>query len=87
MDDLYEKKLNDPRIQAHYKQSGHNILSVFIISRDYYELPERTIRGNGNIHHIFKPNNFRDVQNLFQDKASKDMTLIEFNLLTCACWK
>ena len=56
----------------------HNILSIFLISQDYYELPKRTIRANGNIYHTFKPNNFRDVQNLYQDKASMDMTLNEF---------
>ena len=31
-------------------------------------LPKRTIRANGNIYHIFKPNNFRDVQRYVQIK-------------------
>ena len=57
-----------------------------MISQDYYELPKRTIRANGNIYHIFKPKNFRDVQNLYQDKASMDKTLNEFKLLTSTCW-
>ena len=69
-----------------FKRGRRNNLSIFIISQDYYELPKRTIRANGNIYHIFKPNNFRDVQNLYQDKASKDMTLNEFKLLTSTCW-
>ena len=56
------------------------------INQDYYELPKRTIRANGNIYHIFKPNNFRDVEKLYQDKASVDMTLDEFKLLTSTCW-
>ena len=58
----------------------------FIISQDYYELGEKTIRCNGNIYHIFKPNNFRDVINLYQDKASMDMTLNKFKFLTSTCW-
>ena len=29
---------------------------------------------------------FRDVQNLYQDKASIDMTLHEFKYLTSNCW-
>ena len=33
------------------------------------------------------PNNYRDVINLYQDKASMDMTLKEFKLLTRTCWK
>ena len=52
LDDLNEKELNDPRVQAMFKRSIHNNLSIFIISQDYYELPKRTIRANGNIYHI-----------------------------------
>ena len=69
-----------------FKRGGHKNLSIFIISQDYYELPKRTIRANGNIYHIFKPNNFRDVQNLYQDKASMGMTLNEFLLLISTFW-
>ena len=86
LDDLNEKEMNDPRVQAMFKRSRHNNLSILIISQDYYELPKRTIRANGNISHIFKPNVFRDVQNLFQDKASMDMTLNEFKYLSSTCW-
>ena len=60
----------DPRVQEMIKRSRCNILSIFIISQEYYELPKRTIRTNGNIYHISKPNNFREVQNLCQDKAN-----------------
>ena len=83
---LNQKEMEDPRVQAMFKRSRHNNLSIFIISQDYYELPKKTIRANGNIYHIFKPNNFRDVQNLYQDKASMDMTYNEFKLLTSICW-
>ena len=84
--DLNEKEMNDPRVQAMFKRSRHNNLSLFIISQNYYQLPKRTIRANGNVYHIFKPNNFRDVQNLYQDKASMDLSLNEYKLLTCSCW-
>ena len=86
LDDLNEKEMIDPRVQAMFKRSRHNNLSIFIISQDYYELPKRTIRANGNIYHIFKPNNFFDVRNIYQDKASMDMTIDEFNCLTRICW-
>ena len=69
-----------------FKRGRHNSLSMLIISQDYYEFPKRTIRANGNIYHIFKPNNFRDVLNLYQDKSSMDMTLNEFKLLTTTFW-
>ena len=84
-DDLNEKEMNDPRVQALFKRSRYNNLPIFIISQDYSELPKGTIRTNGKICHIFKHNNFRDVQNLYQDKASLDMTLDEIKYLTGTC--
>ena len=69
-----------------FKRGRHNNLSIFIISQDYYELPKKTFRANGNIFHIFKPHNFLDVRNIYQDKASMDMTLNEFKYLTSTCW-
>ena len=86
LDDLNEKEMNDPRVQAMFKGSRNNNLSIFIISQDYYELPKRTIRANGKVSHIFKPNQFLDVRNFHQDKASKDMTLAELKYLTSTCW-
>ena len=74
IDDLNEKEMNDPGVQAMFKRSRHNNLSIFIISQDYYELAKKTIRANGNIYQIFKPNNFLDVRNIYQDKTSMDMT-------------
>ena len=85
-DVLNEKQMDDPRVQAMFKRSRHSNLSIFIISQDYYELPKRTIRANVNIYHIFKPNKSRDIQTLYQDKVSIDMTLNEFKLLTSTCW-
>ena len=65
LNDLIEKQIINDKILAMFKRGRHDKLSVFIISQDYYELPKRTIRANGNIYHIFKPNIFRDVQNLY----------------------
>ena len=86
LDDSNENEMNDPRVQAMFKRPRHLNLSVFIISQHYYELLKLTIRANGNIYHIFKTNIFRDVQNLYQDRTSMDMTLNEFIFLTSACW-
>ena len=85
LDDLNEKEMNDPQVQAMFKRFRHNNLSMFIISQDYYELPKKTIGANGNIYHIFKPNNFLDVRNIYQDKESIDMTVNEFKNLTSLC--
>ena len=81
LDYLNEKAINNDKIQAICERGRHKNISIFIISQDYHKLPKGTIRANGNVYHIFKPNNFRDVQNLYQDKASMDMTLNEFKYL------
>ena len=86
LDDLNEKEINNDKIQAMFKRGRHNILFIFIISQDYYELPKKTIRADGNIFHLFKTNNYLDVRNIYQDKASMDMTLDEFKSLISICW-
>ena len=78
--------MNDLRVQAMFKRSSYINLSVFIKNQDYYDLSKKTIKANGNIYHIFKPNNFRDIQNLNQEKASMDITLNEFKNLTSTYW-
>ena len=86
LDDLNEKEINNEKIQAMFKRGRRNNSSIFIMSQDYYELPKRTIRCNGIVFHLFKPNNYLDVRNIYQDKASMDMTLDEFKYLTSSCW-
>ena len=86
LDDLNHKEMDDSGVQAMFKRSRLKNLSIFMISQDYYELGKKTIRCNGNIYHILKPNIFRDVKNLYQDKGSMNMTLNEFKLLTSTCW-
>ena len=41
LDDLNQKEMDDPRIQAMFKRSRHSSLSIFIISQDYYELGKK----------------------------------------------
>ena len=77
--------MNESRIQAMFKRSKPNNLSIFIISHENRELPKGTIRANGNIYHIFKPKNFRDVQSFYQDKAGMDTVNREFKYLTGTC--
>ena len=86
LDDLKEREMSDPRVQAMFKRSRHNNLSIFIISQDYYELPKRTIQAKENIYHMFKRNIFRDVQKLYLEKSSMEMTLVEFKLLRSTSW-
>ena len=41
LDDLNKKEMDDPRVQAIFKRSRHNNLSIFIISQGYYELSKK----------------------------------------------
>ena len=86
-DDLNQKEMEDSRVAAQFKRSPNKNISVFIISQDYYELPKRTIRENSNVFHLFRPNNSRNVQSLYQDKASMDMIIDEFKYLCNSCWQ
>ena len=86
LDDLNEKEINNDKIHAMFKRGRHNNLSLFVISQDYYELPKRLLRCNGNIFHLFKPTKFPDIHNIYQDNASMDMILDEFKYLTSTCW-
>ena len=76
LDHRNKREMNDPRLQEMFKRSRHIKPPIFIISQVYYELPERMIRTNRNIHHIF----------IDQDKGSKVMSLSEFKYLTNSCW-
>ena len=85
--DLNDREMNDDRVKALFKRGRHNNIAVFIISQDYYESPKQTKRENSNIFHLFRPNNSKNVLNLFQDKASIDMTINEFKYLCNICWQ
>ena len=41
LDDLNQKEMDDPRVQAMFKRSRPDNLSIFIISQDYYELSKK----------------------------------------------
>ena len=71
-----------------FKRSRHNNSSNssnFIFTPDYYDLPKQTIRAKRFIYHLFKRKTFRDVKNLYQDKASMDMSLQVFKNLLAFC--
>ena len=45
------------------------------------------MRAYGNIYLIFIPNKYRDIQNVYENKASMYMTLNDVKYLTSTCWK
>ena len=73
----FKQCLNDLDTLTHlFSHSAKNITKIRPSSAKPGEfLLKRTIRTDGFLYHIFKPQNFRTVQNLYQDKASMNMTL------------
>ena len=49
LDDLNERKTNDPRVEAMFKRSTNSNFSNIKIKQDYYELSKRTIGVSGNV--------------------------------------
>ena len=41
LDELNQKEMDDPRVQAMFKRSRQKILSIFILSQDYYQLSKK----------------------------------------------
>ena len=85
-DGFKEKKTNDPRVQVIFERSRLSKISIFIFGQSYYELPKKNIGDSGIIYHIFKTNKFTVVENLYEDKASMDMTLFAFHFLIFNSW-
>ena len=72
-----------------FKKILHDLELVTYLSlnsQDYFELPKKTVRANGNVHHQFKLNIFRDILHIYPDKASMVMTRTEPKLFTSTGW-
>ena len=72
--------MNDRKGQNMFERCRQKNTCNFMISQDYYQLPKKRFRANCIINHVFKPTNFRDVQNLHQDKSSIDVSFIEIKI-------
>ena len=79
-----KKNKNIPRFQAMFIQFRQNNVFFHYLSKLLRIF--NTNYQSYSIYHLFKPNIFRDVQKLSQEKASMDRTINEFILLTSFCW-
>ena len=77
---LNDKEITGGRIQAKFKRSRHSNIPICKFSQEYYERSKQTIRATRSICLTFRPNDFRDVKNLYQYKAFMNMTLFEFKI-------
>ena len=82
--------MNEKKMTLEIKQCSKHLdkkIIFFYLSQDYYELPKRTVRANGGMYHIFKPNSYRDKQHHFQYKISMYMSLQEFKNQLAIGWE
>ena len=78
LDDLSKDQLNDKKVQMLFKRGRDNNISVFVISRGFYELLKDTIRENSNIIHHFVTNNYTNVECIHRQLYRTDMKIQEF---------
>ena len=76
------QKLLDP----FFTRGRHNDLDVYYLSQSYFDLPERTIRNNGNIIILFQQT-LKDVQHIYTDIAGFDMSYDDFKELCREAWR
>lgn len=79
-DDVMLEK-NQSKVEDFYTRGRHNNCSSIYISQNYYKLPRQTIRTNANILILFSQSK-KDLQHIYEDYISKDMTWYEFKKYT-----
>ena len=77
---------NQSKAESYYTRGRHNNISSCYISQNYYKLPRQTIRSNANCLIIFSLPN-KDLQHLYNDFISKDMSFDEFKSFCNSAWK
>lgn len=75
-DDVMLEK-NQSKVEDFYTRGRHNNCSSIYISQNYYKLPRQTIRTNANVLILFSQST-KDLQHIYSDYVSKDMSWEEF---------
>ena len=83
-DDILLEKQN--KCEAFYTRGRHNNIDCFYIAQNYFKLPRQTIRENSNFIILFQQDK-RNIQNIYQDHASHDMSRDEFNNFCKLSWQ
>ena len=82
LDDLNEKEMNDPGVQAMFKRSGHNKSSLYCL-----KITTNYPKGRQELAEISATYSNPIVSEIiYQDKSSMDMTLNEKKILISTCW-
>ena len=82
-DDLQLEKQN--KCEAYYKRGRHSNVDCFYLAQNYFELPRQTIRENANFIRLF-PQDFKNINHIYNDYVSTDMSKEEFKYLCKTAW-
>jgi len=82
-DDLLLQKQN--KCEAYYVRGRHSNCDCLCLSQNYFKLPRQTIRENANLFCLF-PQDQKNIDNIFNDHVSQDMTKERFKKLCKHAW-
>ena len=82
-DDLLLQKQN--KCEAYYVRGRHSNCDRLYLSRNYFKLPHQTIGENANFFCLF-PQDQKNIDHIFNDHVSQDMTKEQFIKLCKTAW-
>jgi len=71
--------------EKYYTKGRHSNTDCFYLSQNYIKLPRHTIRENANFIILF-PQSCIDINNIYRDHCSSDLTKDQFRAFLKACW-
>jgi hypothetical protein len=83
-DDLQLEKQN--KCETYYIRGRHSNVDCFYLAQNYFKLPRQTIRENSNFICLF-PQDQKNIDHIYNDHASTDMSKDEFKKLCQRAWK
>ena len=83
-DDLLLEKQN--KCEAYYTRGRHSNVDCFYLAQNYFKLPRQTIRENVNFICLF-PQDLKNLNHIYSDHVSSDMTKDEFRNLCKSAWE
>ena len=84
-DDLLLEKQN--KCEAYYTKGRRSNVDRFYLAQNYFKLPRQTIRENANFICLFRQDLRKNVNHVYNDHVSSDMTKEEFRNVCKIAWE
>jgi Poxvirus A32 protein len=76
---------NQDMIRAYFSMGRHKSVDCFYLAQTYSRIPKQLVRDNSNFIIVFKQDEM-NLQHIFSDHVSPDMTFQEFKNMCAMCW-